>query len=743
MLRSACWPGAGRWALFAAVLVHEIRYTGAGTIGWPLIWSVPLLPYRALGLPLDPGIAFGVGLTLSLAFIAVTIVATYLLGRAVTGRVWLGTAAALLYAFWPLLVLLLAGIRGTMNGTWQIDVGLSMYTEPISTALACVGLVLVIRGAGPLAGGLAGACLGFDVAVRLSNALILAVALVWLLRRDRGRALWTAAAAAAFAPVVLAFWRQGYFTPATNATSTGSSLGVIPRAHVCAPQRPSRVGALAALASAAAPRAGAPGGDRGVRGRALARGAPGRRDPRDRGLLHLLLRDAHSPTVPLRRAAARPRPLGRGRVRRRRQGPSSRRAHMKVLLVALYFPPAGGGGVQRPLKFATHLPELGIETHVLAPDDPKWIHRDDELQPPTLAWVHRVRYVGPKGRRPAEELHGTTGLERVAKQAQLAGRRLLVPDENVSWNLTAIPAAIRIVRNEQIDVVITTSPPNSVHLIGAAVQKATGVKWVADLRDSVAAHPHRRAESMLVRAKESGDHLVARLVAKRADAVVAVSEAIAAEVNERSPAGPVVTIANGSDFDDFAGIERHPSERFRITHTGSFFGKRDPRPFLTALQASGLDDAVVRFLGDFRSSDREWADALSLGDRLEVIPYAPRRKSLELQRDSEVLLLLIPDAGGRGKGVLSGKVFEYLAAERPILAVVPPDGAAAELIRNANAGIVVAPDDVDGIAAALRELHARWRSGGLEEAPLAPEWKTRVSRRARVQELADLLERLA
>ena len=87
---------------------------------------------------------------------------------------------------------------------------------------------------------------------------------------------------------------------------------------------------------------------------------------------------------------------------------------MKVLLVTLYFPPAGGGGVQRPLKFATHLPELGIETHVLAPDDPKWIHRDDELPPPTLAWVHRVRFVGPEGRRPAEELHGTTGLERYA-----------------------------------------------------------------------------------------------------------------------------------------------------------------------------------------------------------------------------------------------------------------------------------------------------------------------------------------
>ena len=416
---------------------------------------------------------------------------------------------------------------------------------------------------------------------------------------------------------------------------------------------------------------------------------------------------------------------------------------MKILLVALYFPPAGGGGVQRPLKFATHLPELGIETHVLAPDDPKWIHRDDELQPPTLAWVHRARYVGPKGRRPAEELYGTTGLDRLSRNAKLLGRRFLVPDENVSWNLTAIPAAIRIVRSEQIDVVVTTSPPNSVNLIGAAVKRATGVKWVADLRDSVVAHPHRRAESMIVRAKESGDSLVARLVARNADAIVAVSEAIAAEVNARSPKGPVVTIANGSDFDDFAGIERHPSDRFRITHTGSFFGKRDPRPFLSALAASGLDDATARFLGDFRSTDREWAETLALGDRLELIPYAPRRRSLELQRDSEILLLLIPEAGGRGKGVLSGKVFEYLAAERPILALVPPDGAAAELIRNANAGVVVAPDDVEGITAALRELHAKWRAGALEEAPLAPEWKARVSRRARVQELADLLERLA
>src|SRR4051812_10505355 len=255
---------------------------------------------------------------------------------------------------------------------------------------------------------------------------------------------------------------------------------------------------------------------------------------------------------------------------------------MKVLLVSLYFPPAGGGGVQRTLKTATHLPALGIETHVLAPDDPKWVHRDDELEPPTQAWVHRARYVGPAGRRPAQELHGKTGIERMRTHAKLFGRRLLLPDENVPWNLTSIPAAIRIARREQIDVVLTTSPPSSVHFVGAAVKRATGARWIADLRDSLVASPHRRTESRLGGIKERGEHRVASLVPQYGDAVVAAAEAIADEPHALQPAGPVVTIANGSDFDDFADFEHRPSDRLRITHAGSFFGKRDPRPFLTA-----------------------------------------------------------------------------------------------------------------------------------------------------------------
>src|SRR2546423_7882039 len=195
---------------------------------------------------------------------------------------------------------------------------------------------------------------------------------------------------------------------------------------------------------------------------------------------------------------------------------------MRVLLVTMYFPPAGGGGVARPLKLATHLPELGIETHVLAPADPKWVHRDDELDVPPEAHVHRARYVGPRGRLPAEELHGLSGVDRTVRRAMLFSRRLLLPDQFVSWGLTAIPAARRIVQEQRIDVLVTTSPPASVNLIGAAVSRLTGVPWVADLRDSVAANPDRRVDRLAVRAKEQGQALVARLVAGRAAAVVTV-----------------------------------------------------------------------------------------------------------------------------------------------------------------------------------------------------------------------------
>src|SRR5262249_48773516 len=235
---------------------------------------------------------------------------------------------------------------------------------------------------------------------------------------------------------------------------------------------------------------------------------------------------------------------------------------VKVLLVTRHFPPGGGGGVQRPRKFAPHLPALGIETHVLAPDLPGTAPPDAALELPTQAWIHRVRYVGPREGRPSERLLEKQGLGRVGTQAALLGRRLLVPDENAPWSTIATPVAIRLVRREEIDVVLTTSPPPSLNLLGATVKRTTGAAWVADLRDPLTSHPHRRGyESQLARLKESTVGGVARLVASQANAVVAASDAIAEEMRALEPKGQVVTIANGCDFDDFAGLEYHRTDR--------------------------------------------------------------------------------------------------------------------------------------------------------------------------------------
>jgi glycosyltransferase involved in cell wall biosynthesis len=147
-------------------------------------------------------------------------------------------------------------------------------------------------------------------------------------------------------------------------------------------------------------------------------------------------------------------------------------------------------------------------------------------------------------------------------------------------------------------------------------------------------------------------------------------------------------------------------------------------------------------VGDFRRADRDWAAGLGLGDRLELLPFVDHRRTLELQRDSEALLLLLPEVGERGRDVPSGKLYEYLAAGRPILAAVPPGGAAANLVERAGAGIVVSPNDVAGQARALGDLVERRRRRALEPVRLEPGLRRELSRETRSGELAAFLRSL-
>jgi hypothetical protein len=201
-------------SLLATVAVTQMNASGAPVFGWPLVWALPMLPYRALGGPLDPEIAFGFGLALSLAANAVTIVAIAYAGLYATGRRALGVLAAALFALWPFLSGLIGGSRAWENGTWQTDAGLHLYTEPLSTALVAVALALLLRpGAAPLVLALAGVVIGFATVVKLSNGLLAALGGLVLLRAvGLTRSSPYVAGGVAWAPLVLAFWPLGYET---------------------------------------------------------------------------------------------------------------------------------------------------------------------------------------------------------------------------------------------------------------------------------------------------------------------------------------------------------------------------------------------------------------------------------------------------------------------------------------------------------------------------------------------------
>ena len=217
----AAWRLRPRWtaivaaalavSLAASVLVLATEPAGAAVVGWPLLWAIPLLPLRVAGV-LDADLAFAAGFAISLAANAVTVVAIALCRLRASGRRAVGVAAAALFAFWPLLTRPLAGPSAWENGQWNVDVGLHLYTEPLSTALVAVALALLLAPRlDELRLALAGALLGYATVVRVSNGFLAAAAVALVaFRLGPRRALPLAAAGAAFVPLVAVYWPKGY-----------------------------------------------------------------------------------------------------------------------------------------------------------------------------------------------------------------------------------------------------------------------------------------------------------------------------------------------------------------------------------------------------------------------------------------------------------------------------------------------------------------------------------------------------
>ncbi|MCW2977477.1 MAG: hypothetical protein JWM06_2758 [Actinomycetia bacterium] len=202
----------GAFGLVICVDVHWMHPSGAAVFGWPLVWALPMLAYRALGFGLTTHVAWDIGVALSLVFVALTVVAAAYLGRYATGRRWVGLLAAGFWTAWPLLVGLIAGSGAWGNGQWEVDVGLHNYSEPLSTLLVTAAAALILSpGATPMRLTLAGCALSLATCVKVSNALLAAAALVIVFVRGRRTgALPYLAGALTFAPVVLVYWPLSY-----------------------------------------------------------------------------------------------------------------------------------------------------------------------------------------------------------------------------------------------------------------------------------------------------------------------------------------------------------------------------------------------------------------------------------------------------------------------------------------------------------------------------------------------------
>ena len=444
---------------------------------------------------------------------------------------------------------------------------------------------------------------------------------------------------------------------------------------------------------------------------------------------------------------------------------------MRVLLVSYYFPPAGGGGVQRVLGWCRHLGEHGIEVTVAAPEAPKWVDEDTTLVIPADVRVVRTPDPSPAAVIPRDALARVRGVRRLARRIALQPRRFAVPDVHRRWRRPAVQAILDAARQLQRDgesgwdVVVSSSPPETGHLVALDVAARLGIPFVADFRDSWLDLPHLRLDRWSVRGKHARNVRLARRVASRASALTTVSEPLAADLRLRHPGLAVHVLENGVERDDVdRAIQRaagfRDRGRFVIAYTGNFFGLQSPASFLDAVEdfarehPDGAEELLVRFVGGLKPRDRaRIAASAALSACVEHVDFLRHDDVLAQQVAADLLFLYV--APGRGSsGVYTGKVFEYVAAKRPVLAMVPEGNVAGALLDAAGStarggGARVEPDDSAAAAAALATAWEAWRSSGGADGGRTPDIAVpapvleRIDRRTSTSQLAVVLREVS
>ncbi|MDR2414877.1 MAG: glycosyltransferase family 4 protein [Odoribacteraceae bacterium] len=390
------------------------------------------------------------------------------------------------------------------------------------------------------------------------------------------------------------------------------------------------------------------------------------------------------------------------------------RSSKKVLIITYYWPPAGGPGVQRWLKFASYLPEFDHEPIILTvdPDKAEYPVRDnsllEEVRPGqrvyhtgTSGWYNLYKRVAKARTAPYSGFVGEGQPTLKQKISRFIRGNFFLPDARRGWNKHAYREAARIVREEGIDTIITTGPPMSTHLVGRKLQRELATRWIADFRDpwTDIYYYDKFYPTPLARAVDRHHE---RSVLTRADAVITVSHHTREQFLAKSPAidpGKVRVIHNGYDARDFSG-ECPKEKEFTITYTGTLAADYTVKAFIAAVRGLLVDSPLrLRLVG--KVDPLHAGELETLAGHVELHPFVPHAEAIRWMRQSSVLLLIIPDAPG-SKGNLPGKLFEYMGSGVPVLCLAPPDGEAARILRSREAGQTFDYNDEAGIRDFLR-----------------------------------------
>ena len=393
----------------------------------------------------------------------------------------------------------------------------------------------------------------------------------------------------------------------------------------------------------------------------------------------------------------------------------------RVLIISYYWPPTGGSGVQRWVKFAKYLPAEGWQPVIYTPENPEQLAIDETLaaEIPAEAEVIKTRIIEPyelykkvlkkSGHsQKAVDVNPVNAQNKtfVQKAAMWVRGNLFRPDPRCWWIGPSVRFLSKYLKEHPVDLIVSTGPPQSMHIIGMKLARKTGLPWVADFRDPWTKIFYFKHLSM-TRLTERWHRKMEKKVLDRADAVVAVSPLVQQDFQNMTQT-PVELITNGFDECDFnsrrcSEADGGPDRSFTITHTGLFAADGNPTILWKVLadkcsKDSAFEKALkIRLIG---KTDDQIIAAIrnaGLGNSLEDMGYQPHSAAVEEQRRASLLILPLRKEP-EYKAVLPGKLFEYLASWRPVLGIGQPDGAMSLILNTTKTGVVLDWEDEKSIA---------------------------------------------